>query len=145
MTTWILVAHRSSASLYEHTRPGELRLVREIEHPAGHLKSHEIVEDRAGRSFDSHSTHRSAVGSDDELPLVDAGVFARALSAMLNAGRVERAYDRLVLVAAPRMLGAIRSTLDAHVASMIIAEVDKDLARGTDADVREQLREIINV
>ncbi len=46
---------------------------------------------------------------------------------MLERGRVEHRYDRLILVAPPHFLGTLRQVLDAQVQACVVAELDKEL------------------
>jgi hypothetical protein len=58
-TTWILVAHRGGARLFESPGPGKgLQLVEDIPHPEGRLKSGESTPTNPG----AHLT-RSAAGT----------------------------------------------------------------------------------
>jgi protein required for attachment to host cells len=45
----------------------------------------------------------------------------------------------LVIVAGPAFLGLIRSALSPGVEKLVVAEVRKDLLKGTDESVREHL------
>ena len=85
-TTWILAAHRSGATVYEHTTPGSLALVREFPHPEGRMKNRELGDDRPGRSYESGGVQRSSVGSD-HVPVRDiAESFAAAVSQVCRNG-----------------------------------------------------------
>ncbi len=144
-TTWILAAHRGGATIYAHTAPGALTLVREFPHPEGRLKNHELGDDRPGRSYESGGVQRSSVGSDHE-PVRDiAESFARMLAATLNTARNEHTYDKLVLMAEPRFLGTLREALDPHTAATVVGTVGKDFPRVTEAEVREHLHGVIVV
>ena len=46
-TTWILIAHRGGARLFEHTgRSAGLKLLQDIPHPEGRLKNQDINADK---------------------------------------------------------------------------------------------------
>lgn len=144
-TTWILAAHRSGATVYEHTTPGSLALVREFPHPEGRMKNRELGDDRPGRSYESGGVQRSSVGSD-HVPVRDiAESFARMLAATLNTARTEHKYDKLVLMAEPRFLGTLREALDPHTSATVLGSVSKDFPRVTEAEVKEHLHGLINV
>ncbi len=144
-TTWILVAHRSGATIYAHTTPGSLTRVREVPHPEGRLQSREIGEDRPGRSYEGHGTHRSAMDPEVELTREVEHAFARSLASALASARNDHAYERLILMAEPRMLGELRAALDAHTAAAVVGSVAKDLPRASDTEVRAHLRDLVNV
>jgi protein required for attachment to host cells len=82
--------------------------------------------DRPGRFNDGPSVHRSAVEETDWQRLAKER-FAEDLADMLyrrvHAGRIER----LVLVASPVVLGALRVRLHKAVEGVVVAEIDKTL------------------
>lgn len=144
-TTWILTAHRSGAALFAHKGPGALHLVREVAHPEGRLKDSELGEDAPGRSYESGGTQRSSLGTDRSPARDVSAAFARSLADLLARGRVEQAYDQLVLMAEPRFLGALRGALDARTTSTVIGSVAKELPHPTEVEVRGHLRDLLLV
>jgi len=126
--TWILVAHRGGARLFENKGPGKgLNLLQDIPHPEGRLKNKDIGADKPGRSFDSHGQGRHALGTEQEPTEHVAEQFAKQLSALLDDGRSRQRYANLILVAEPRFLGNLRAALNAHTAALITATLGKDL------------------
>ncbi|MBM5811196.1 MAG: host attachment protein [Gammaproteobacteria bacterium] len=49
------------------------------------------------------------------------------------------AVDRLILVAAPAVLGELRQALPPALQQRVVAELRKDLVRATPAELRRQL------
>lgn len=132
-TTWILVANRAQARLFEHTAAGKgLRLVRDIEHPEGRLTNHEIGSDRPGRSFHKSWTGTSPMGKEHDEAEQTAIRFAKQLSLLLDEGRTQHQFTRLVLVAEARFLGQLREALSRETSALVMASLDKDLP-GVDA------------
>ncbi|MDP1707769.1 MAG: host attachment protein [Gammaproteobacteria bacterium] len=144
--TWILVAHRSGARLFENDGPGKgLRAVREIANPEGRLKTHDITSDRPGRTSDSQGTHHS-YGKELHDPKEHlAQQFARQLAGVLNDGRNQHCYDQLVLVADPRFLGELREALDQATAALVTATLNKDLVNVDDHDILQHLSDVIRL
>ena len=68
--------------------------------------------------------------------------FAKQLSTVLDEGRMQQRYVQLVLVAEPRFLGILRSTLPLSTAALVVATLDKDLGG---ADAREVARQLENI
>ena len=56
-----------------------------------------------------------------------AARFAGELNDVLERGRVEHRYERLILVAPPRFLGALHNALGKQVSSCVVAQLDKDI------------------
>ena len=126
--TWILVAHRGGARLFENKGPGKgLNLVHDIPHPEGRLKNKDIGADKPGRSFDSRGQSRHSLSSEQEPTAHLAEQFAKHLSTLLDDGRNRQRYAKLVLVAEPRFLGSLRAALSSPTAALVTATLGKDL------------------
>jgi protein required for attachment to host cells len=146
--TWILVAHDAGARMFESRGPGKgLDLVETIEHPEGRLRDRDIVSDRPGRSFrkDSGDPRRASMSRSEGPHDRAVADFARALADKLKHARVENQYERLVLVAPPRFLGLLRSSLDGPTAQLVVGSIDKDLASSKETELIEHLGEVIAV
>ncbi len=126
--TWILVAHRSGARIFEtRAGAGQLTLVENIDHAIGRLQPHELESDRSGRSFDSMGDHRHGM-SKEESPTEHLAVeFASQLAAQMKSAHEAKRFDKLVLIAGPKLLGHLRDALDKHTAAAVSASLDKDL------------------
>ena len=138
-TTWILVAHRGGARLFEGSRANGLQLVEEIHHPEGRLKNGEINSDKPGRAFDKLGGGRHSMSKEHEPKEQVALRFAKHLATVLEKGRTDQRYARLVLVAESRFLGALRAALSPHTAALVGASVDKDLGGVNDHDLASHL------
>jgi protein required for attachment to host cells len=125
--TYVLIADGEKALL--------LRNVGEADFPHLQVARKEVQENPAtreqgasppGRFNDGPSVHRSAVEETDWHRLAKER-FADDLSDMLykrvHSGRI----DRLVLVASPMVLGALRNKLHKAVSEVVVAEIDKTL------------------
>jgi len=109
VVTWILVAARSGATLYEHTKGDGLRRLDNIPRPR------------------PDSSPAAEPSEDFELLR-----FTLELAELLENG-VRSGAGALILMAEARMLGAIRRHLSAHTArciyaSLNVAQPDWDLA-----------------
>ena len=69
-------------------------------------------------------------------------LFSQALTDYLEEAENADVFDRLVLVAAPRMLGDLRGRMAQNVKARMVAEVDKDLTQLRDAELQTALEEI---
>ena len=126
--TWILVAHRGGARIFENKGPGKgLNLLHDIPHPEGRLKNKDIGADKPGRSIDSHGPGRHSLSPEQEPTAHVTEQFAKQLSTMLDDGRHQQLYGKLVLVAEPRFLGNLRAALSTPTAALVMATVGKDL------------------
>jgi protein required for attachment to host cells len=130
-TTWILVAHNAGARCFENGGPGKgIELIEEIGHPEGRQSEGELQADRPGRSFQRNSgdTRRSAMSPPQSAQ-----------------ERIVADFDRLVLVAPPKLLGLLRSALDAPTAHCVVGSLDKNLAMSDQDELVKHLGEVIAV
>ena len=147
-TTWILVAHDAGARVYENRGPGKgLRLLETVDYPLGRQRDRDIDADRPGRSFQRNAgdVRRSAMSRSEGPHERAVSDFARALAGQLQHARTSGQYDRLVLVAPPKFLGLMRSSLDAPTARCVVGSLAKDLAASDEAELVKQLRKVIAV
>ena len=143
-TTWIMIAHRSGARLFENKgRRKQVKLVADIPHPEGRLKNQDIDADKQGRSFDRFGAGRHAMSQEVEPKKQIAERFAKELAELLDQGRNQHHYTKLVLVAEPNFLGILRGALSDPTASKVTASLDKDLADVPERDLMQHLGEII--
>lgn len=146
--TWILVADRGGARLFSGDIH-KLTLIQDFPHAEGRLKDHEIDSDKPGRSFDSVGSARHAEGSDRKPSINLANEFAHTLAQMLEKGRTDHRYDRLVLVADRKFLGRLRASISSDTARLVRGTLDKDLsgisARDLPAHLKELLEPVVSV
>lgn len=136
--TWILVADRAKARVLSFDPadaevPLEERL--DVVNPEGRLAGRELEGARAPSTHDRMGHGRHAIEPHTTLEDKVAQRFAARLADTLERGRVEHRYVALVLVAPPRFLGQLRSTLDPQVLRHVAAQIDKDLCAATPAEI----------
>ena len=145
-STWILVAHRGGARVFENKGPGKgLNLLHDIPHPEGRLKNKDIGADKPGRSFDSLGQGRHSLSTEQEPTAHVAVQFAKQLCTMLDDGRSQQRYGKLVLVAEPRFLGNLRAALSNSTATLVTATLDKDLGSVEPHNMPKHLGAIIRL
>jgi protein required for attachment to host cells len=144
--TWILVAHRGGARVFENKGPGKgMNLLQDIPHPEGRLKNKEIGADKPGRSFDSLGVGRHALGKEQDPASHVAEQFAKHLVSLLDDGRHQQRYTKLVLVAEARFLGNLRASLNPQTATLVTATLDKDLGSVEPRDLPKHLIDVVRL
>jgi protein required for attachment to host cells len=128
-TTWIVVADASRARILQVAgRENALTEVEDLVNPQGRLHNREINGDAAGRfrGPDRPGGH----SSDDENRTVDhyTELFAKRVGEFLESARNERRFDRLFLVAPPKVLGDLRKGLGKETEKLVADDLAKDLA-----------------
>lgn len=144
--TWILVAHDAGARFFASEGRGKgLTLIESIEHPEGRERDRDVDSDRPGRSFrrDSGDPRRASMGKSQGPHERAVARFAKELANKLEHARVTNELTRLVLVAPPRFLGLLRSSIDAPTSRLVVGSIDKDLATSTEAELAKHLSDVI--
>lgn len=140
---WVVVADAAGARIFRADPSGRrLELECELAHPEGRAKPSELVADRPGRSLDSSRTGaRHAMEPDTDPARAELQRFARRIAQELDANR--SAFDALILVAGPRLLGLLRAELTEPLRQRTRAEVAKDLAHADPSRLLEELTPIL--
>jgi protein required for attachment to host cells len=143
--TWILIADGARARVLENDGPGKgLHEVEGLVFHGDHESTHEIMSDREGRSHASVGPGRSAIEAHSDPHRELKKKFAHRLAEALAQGLQRKAYDRLVVVAAPSALGDLRAALPAAVRAKVTGEVAQDLTKTPDAEVARHLADVLS-
>lgn len=144
MNVRVVVADERQANFFDvHKLNGPLALRTSIENPTGGMKDLELETDRAGRRFGGGSgaqpAHHHGVNGERSTERHELTQFAKEVAQRIHNDRVRHEFDRLVIVAGPKMLGLLRQELPDTCKGVLAGEIPKDLVKqGPDA-VREVL------
>ncbi|MCG7521344.1 host attachment protein [Ruegeria sp. Ofav3-42] len=136
--TWVVIADGEKALFMENVTDAEdpnLVVVSVEESDGPNAKP----SDRAGRRFDTAPNQKSAV-EENKWKTHAKSLFVQDVANLLNRKGLKGAYDRLVLVASPHVLGLLRRRLHSEVLGKVIAEVDKTLTNHPLHKVEQVLR-----
>jgi protein required for attachment to host cells len=143
MNTWVLVANASEARIFGTDRIGEaMECVKEFSHPESRGKGSELASDRPGHYQSKGSGHGAFVESSDPKEY-EADRFASELAKELDKGRTDKAYRKLVVVAAPHFYGLLNSHMNKHTRAMIVNDIQKDLTDCVARDLPIRLKEYV--
>ncbi|QFT82156.1 Protein required for attachment to host cells [Roseovarius sp. THAF27] len=136
--TWVVVTDSEKAlflrNLTDHQDPNfEVMDTEEQENPSDIEQS----ANRPGRMQDTGVQQMSALDDTDWHELQKER-FASDLSDILYAAAHKGEFDRLILVAAPKVLGHLRDDMHKEVTSKVVSEIPKNLA-GHPVDEIEKL------
>ena len=137
-TTWIVAADEARARVLQVAdREQRLLEIEQLLNPEGRLQEREMQSDADPR-FNGHGGVGKAGSSPTGGPPSDnqhqgavehsAKVFAREIGRYLEKARQQQRFDELVLVAAPKFLGALRHELGKEVEKLVADELPKDLS-----------------
>lgn len=134
--TWILVADGARARVFRRVGPaGPVAELEEGCFEGERRPSRELGGDRPGRTFDSAGPGRHAMEPPSDPHRLAETAFLREVTAWLSEREREGAFERLILVAAPRALGELRRLLPPALAQRVVEEVASDLTRAEAAEI----------
>lgn len=141
MKTWVLVANTSFARLFEAGERGG-RMVELIGFIAPQGRAHDsaFTRERPGRVQESAGVGRHGIEPRLQPHEKHAAEFAHELAEVLERGRVDHGYQRLVLMAPPRFLGRLRGSLHDQVSRLVVDAHDKDVSHASAGDIEALLR-----
>lgn len=138
--TWVVVADSVRARIFTaETSTSGLAELETMTHPEGRMHDRDITSDLPGRSFDSLGNARHAMEPPTDPKHELAIEFARSLAHHLDAARIKKDFERLVIVAAPAFLGLLREHLNTTCRKLVAFELNKNLTQHTPEDIRNHL------
>ncbi len=140
--TWIVIADGERARVLECSGVGEpfVPVTRETLHddnPPTHLQGTE----RPGRVHESVGTTRHAIQPRVDFHRAQKAEFAHTIAQMLEDAAQTHVYQRLVLVAPPRMMGDLRAALGTHARALVADELSHDLTHFSDKEIEARVRQ----
>ncbi len=128
--TWIVVADGARSRILERLdkRP-DLQLVPGSDKRSSAPSDHDLRRDRPGIVHESVGHTRHAVQPRVDYHQEAEDRFAEDLVARLEGALARDAFDRVVIVAPPVMLGTVRKIMSKRLQERVVAEYDKDLTK----------------
>lgn len=142
--TWILVADRAKAIVFRSSWP-ELKTfeeVRNLVHAEGAAHPEDVLTDKPGR-FAGFGNVRQSGEPQTDFQHRTAKDFAVRICELLEHGRTQNEYGRLVLVAPPLLLGVLRDHISAPLGKSIVTEIHKNLTACKPGEIREQVMDAL--
>ncbi|MEJ2361830.1 MAG: host attachment protein [Gammaproteobacteria bacterium] len=144
---WVVVTDSTRARIFSaDSSSAALTESESLASPEGRLHDRDMTSDLPGRSFDSNKAggrHAMEPTTDPKQEL--AVEFARTIARHLEAGRVKRDFEQLVLVAAPSFLGLLREQLNNSCRKLVAYELNKNLVQHTPEEIRGHLPKLLPV
>ena len=125
---WIMVANGSVGKIFQSNGSKlHIELLQEISSEAAHLRTHELGDNKPGRTFGGANSARHAMEPRTDPHRKEKTRFAHHIASLLNEGASTHKFDELVLAASPEFLGDIRTELNKHAHELVKKEINKDL------------------
>lgn len=142
--TWIVVADEATARILSMSKLTEpLVEFKTSTSSEAKMLDQELVSDKSGTSHGGSGQGRHSVSERNEHKEQYGVRFAKEIGDYLEEKRQKNAYSKLIIIAAPRLLGVLRKVLSKGVLELITLEVDKDLTMMDSQVIREYLPPIL--
>lgn len=126
--TWVVVASADRAEFYSRQkRYSQLEAVQHLEEPGARSKEQDLVSDTPGRAFDSGGQGRHSMEPNHTGKELLRESFAHRIAEVLESARSADRFQHLVIVAAPAVLGELRSQLSSATQKRVAVEIDKHM------------------
>ncbi|MGB5276748.1 MAG: host attachment protein [Gammaproteobacteria bacterium] len=141
--TWVVVADNSRARIFTAETPSSpLIEVDSIVHPEGRMHDRDITSDLPGRGAGTGGSRHSYETETDAKDYENVS-FARRIANFLDDARKSDKFKQLIIVAAPALLGNLRSGLNDQTRKMVSLELDKNLSQLNPDDIRKHMPEFL--
>lgn len=135
--TWVVVADSSRARFFSRTsRIGAMAELEDMVHAEGRMPERDELSDRQGGIAGGHGEGDHTFQAPTDLKHHEAEVFAKQIVERLEQGRTAHSFDKLILVAPPAFLGALRNALNPHLQDMVVSSQDQNLVASDEATIR---------
>lgn len=139
-STWFVIADGSRGRFYINKGPGTgLAVAMPSDLIAESVASRKMTTDRPGRSSNHATGSRHSMSPKSDVHDLTEQDLAHEIGELLDEKQKKAAFDQLVLVAAPRMLGLLRAALSDNTKKLVVCECDKDLTKVSEQDLPEHL------
>jgi protein required for attachment to host cells len=129
---WVIAANAIACRIFLYGRsPSRLIMRREIRHPENRLKKQDFLSDSGREVLVPRSDPKD----------VELDNFARDISYDIMHGRKTHAFDKLIFLTTPHMLGLISSHVDKPTRGMVINTIKKDPQHFSASQIMDILRE----
>lgn len=127
---WIVVANGGGARILALAPDrSRIELLRDVEDINRQRKTHDLVSDRAGRSFESASAARHAIAPRQDPHEEQKQRFIQSLADLLNEENRAGHFDQLILIVTPAQAKALKDGLDDPTRARVIETLTKDLTK----------------
>ncbi|MEX1152632.1 host attachment protein [Parvibaculum sp.] len=142
---WILVADGQKARFLASEKRNEDLVSALPDLVVPNPPTREQGTERPGRVHESVGARRSAYEPPTDMHRQAKRDFAKAVAETLLVKTREDAFDKLIVVAPPEMLGDLRTALAPETRARLIGERARDYTELTPREIKEQLSNDFNV
>lgn len=136
---WYVIADGGRARFVERDDNGAFRTISSFVSTDLHKRASDLGRDRPARVMESATPGRSAIEPRRDLHTAAKEDFVKLVAEQLDAEHGRGQFDKLVLVAPPRVLTELKEKLSKPIAKLVVDGLQKDLTKVPDHDLTEHL------
>ncbi|HET9572761.1 MAG TPA: host attachment protein [Methyloceanibacter sp.] len=137
--TLYVIADGGRARFVERDENGAFRTIASFVSPEAHQRSHDLGLDRPSRVKESANAARHAVEPRRDLHEAAKEDFVKHVAGKIDLEHARKSFDKLVLVAPPRVLTELKEKLSKAMAELAADSLQKDLTKVPDHELSEHL------
>jgi protein required for attachment to host cells len=138
--TLYVIADGGRARFVERDDNGEFRTLTSFVSSELHERSRDLGLDRPARVKESAAPARHAIEPRRDLHVAAKEDFVKSVAGEIDVAHGRKRFDKLVLVAPPRVLTELKEKLSGSMAKLVAGSVQKDLTKIPDHDLAEHLK-----
>lgn len=139
---WVLVAESARARLFSIDSPtGPLHEIHAMVHVESRMHEQDLTSDLPGRDANPGGSAHHGVEPEMSAKEHEALVFAKQVVAYLEQARQKGSFEKLIIAAAPKFLGHLRSEMPGPLSALVDKQVDKNISQESPERIRELLPE----
>ena len=124
---WVVVAENSGVKIFRTLlRQRNLELIEEFPHPEGRWQEQAFHTDSYGISYASRGRGRHVVGRKVSLVQYERQRFFRLIAHYIDKQFYEHAFQSLIIVAAPQIMGILKDSLSPIVKRSVVQSLTKE-------------------
>jgi protein required for attachment to host cells len=141
-TTWVIAADKSRARIFQVAAGNHLEEIEDMVNPAGREADRELVTDAKGRYYGKGERYQAHTAEPDVAPVVhETELYIKRLAHLLDKARAEHRFDKLRVLAPPKVLGMIRESLSDHTRATIKEEFPKEVAQFEPREIEDYIKQ----
>lgn len=142
VVTWVLLANARMARIV--VNKGQGKGLAALDGKYWHADKVPAARDQAGVGHSIGGPGVTGMSQVDKQRQTETE-FAKTILSDLTKARLRKEFDRLALVAGPRMLSLLRAQIDEGLAALVIGEIPSDLSRQPLEQIEHRLGEIMAI
>ena len=136
----VVAADTTCARIFKATTSkGPLEEKEVLVHPENRLSEKDLISDRKGSTFSSHGSGRSSYSKHTDVKDQGTKEFINEINDCLMRLETNNEFKQLIIIAAPKLLGALKKQLNSGLQKRITYELNKNIVKLNADEIRKHL------